>query len=63
MLTLISAALISASLGFLLAVPCIVETTPITMCLFFFFGIPLFALGFLLYVYSVFRDLREHGIL
>lgn len=60
--TLIESALISTGLGFLLAVPCIVETTPITMCLFFFFGVPLFGLGFLLYAYSVFKDLRAHGI-
>ncbi|MGB9381227.1 hypothetical protein [Candidatus Binatus sp.] len=61
--SLIGVALITVGLGFLLAVPCIIETTPITMCLFFFFGIPLFGLGFLLYAYSVFKDLRTHGIL
>jgi hypothetical protein len=38
--------LITVGLGFFPAVPCIIETTPITMCLFFFFGIPLFGLGF-----------------
>ncbi|MGC1190096.1 MAG: hypothetical protein WA861_05880 [Candidatus Binatus sp.] len=61
--SLIGVALITVGLGFLLAVPCIIETTPITMCVFFFFGIPLFGLGFLLYAYSVFKDLRTHGIL
>jgi len=61
--TLIEAALISTGLGFMLAVPCIVETTPITMCLFFFLGVPLFSVGFLLYAYSVIKDLRVHGIL
>ncbi len=61
--TLIEAALISVGLGFLLAVPCIVDTTPITMCLFFFFSVPLFGLGVLLYAYSVFKDLRTHGVL
>ena len=61
--TLIEAALISVGLGFLLAVPCIIETTPITMCLFFFFGVPLFGLGFLLYAYWVLKDLREHGVI
>lgn len=61
--SLIGVALITVGLGFLLAVPCIIETTPITMCVFSFFGIPLFGLGFLLYAYSVFKDLRTHGIL
>ncbi len=63
MSTLVEAALISVGLGFLLALPCIVDTTPITMCLFFFFGIPLFGLGLLLYGYFVFKDLRAHGVL
>ncbi|MGH7923103.1 MAG: hypothetical protein ACREQH_00765 [Candidatus Binatus sp.] len=60
--SLIESSLIVVSLGFLLAIPCIIHTTPITMCLFFFFGIPLFGVGFLLYAYSVFKDLRAHGI-
>ena len=60
---LITVALVAVGLGFLLAVPCIVETTPITMCLFFFFGIPLFALGFLSYVVAVLQDLRRHQVL
>ena len=60
---LITVALIAVGLGFLLAVPCIVDTTPITMCLFFFLGIPLFALGFLSYVAAVIQDLRRHQVL
>jgi len=60
--TVIEAALISVCLGFLLAIPCIIQTTPITMCVFFFLGVPLFGLGFLLYAYSVLKDLRTHGI-
>ena len=60
---LITVALITVGLGFLLAVPCIVETTPITMCLFFFLGIPLFAIGFLSYVAAVVQDLRRHQVL
>ena len=59
---IIEAALIFNVLGFLLSVPCIIATTPITMCIFFFFGLPLFAAGFLLYAYSVFVDLRSHGV-
>ncbi len=61
--TLIQTALITVGLGFLLAVPCIIETTPITMCLFFFFGVPLFALGFLSYLIVVIQDLRRHEVL
>jgi hypothetical protein len=61
--SLIGLALITVGLGFFLAVPCIIETTPITMCLFFFFGIPLFALGFLSYVIAVIQDLRRHEVL
>lgn len=34
--SLIGVALITVGLGFLLVVPCIIETTPITMCLFSF---------------------------
>jgi hypothetical protein len=60
---LITVALITVGLGFLLAVPCIVETTPITMCLFFFLGIPLFAIGFLSYIAAVVQDLRRHEVL
>lgn len=58
----IEAALIVNVLGFVLSLPCIIATTPITMCIFFFFALPLFALGFLLYAYSVFVDLRSHGV-
>ena len=61
--SLIKTALITVGLGFLLAVPCIIETTPITMCLFFFFGVPLFALGFLSYLIVVVKDLRRHEVL
>ena len=61
--TLIEVALIAAGLGFLLALPCAIDTTPITMCVFFFFGIPLSTVGFLLYGYSVFMDLRAHKVL
>jgi len=61
--TLIEVALISVGLGFFLALPCIIDTTPITMCLFFFSGVPLFGLGLLLYAYAIFKDLRRHGVL
>jgi hypothetical protein len=33
------------------------------MCLFFFFGVPLFAIGFLSYVVAVIQDLRRHEVL
>jgi hypothetical protein len=63
MTSLVGTAMIFSGLGFLLAIPCLIATTPITMCLFFFFGVPSLGLGFLLYAYSVFRDMRTHGIL
>ncbi|MBV8137600.1 MAG: hypothetical protein JO121_18530 [Deltaproteobacteria bacterium] len=62
MSNIIEAALIFNLLGFALSIPCIIATTPITMCIFFFLGLPFFAVGFLLYAYSVFVDLRSHGV-
>lgn len=61
--SIIEVALICTGLGFLLALPCIVDTTPITMVLFFFVGVPFLGLGFLLYAYALLSDLRAHGVL
>jgi len=49
-------------LGLLATLPCLIDTTPITMTLFFMVGIPLFAGGFFIYVGSVIADLRRHGV-
>lgn len=49
-------------LGLLATLPCLIDTTPITMTLFFVVGIPLFAAGFLIYGATVIADLRRHGV-
>jgi hypothetical protein len=56
-------AMLLSGLGLLATLPCLIVTTPITMTVFFLFGIPLFALGFFVYVYAVLSDLRHHGVL
>ena len=60
---LVKWSLIVSGLGFLLSIPCIVNTTPLSMVLFFFTSVPLFGLGFLLYLIAVMRDLRSHKVL
>jgi len=42
---------------------CLYETTALSMTSFFTFGIPLYGLGALLYIFEVFRDLRRHEVL
>jgi hypothetical protein len=41
----------------------VLHTTPLSMVLFFFTSLPLFGLGFLLYVIALIRDLRTHKVL
>ena len=60
---LIQWALVASTLGFLLAIPCLLETTPITMLVFFLVSLPLFGIGLLLYLAAVVRDLRTHKVL
>jgi len=60
---LIEWALVATALGFLLAIPCLLVTTPITMVLFFLVSLPLFGIGLLLYLAAVVRDLRSHKVL
>ncbi len=50
-------------LGLLATLPCLFETTPITMTLFFFLAIPLFTAGLLEYLWLVIADLRHHRVL
>lgn len=50
-------------LGLLATLPCLLNTTPITMTVFFAVGIPLFAAGFLSYLWLVIADLRRHQVL
>jgi hypothetical protein len=63
MTRLIGWALAANALGFLLAIPCLLDTTPITMVVFFLVSLPLFAIGFLLYLSAVVGDLRSHKVL
>jgi hypothetical protein len=63
MAKLIHLALVANALGFFLTVPCLVNTTPITMSLFFLVSLPLFGIGFVLYMAAVIRDLRKHQVL
>lgn len=60
---LVDWALLINALALLLSIPCVLHTTPLTMVLFFFTSLPLFALGFLLYLIAVIRDLRTHQVL
>jgi hypothetical protein len=61
--TAIEIAFFLTGLGLLATIPCLVNTTPITMTMFFFLGIPLFMGGFIVYLYAVIRDLRSHGVM
>lgn len=60
---LLRTALILHGFGLLLTIPCLVSSTPITMTVFFMLGIPLFAAGFLSYLWVVIQDLRRHGVM
>jgi len=59
----IQIALILNGLGLLATIPCLLDTTPINMTVFFVLGIPLFGIGFLSYVVAVIQDLRRHKVL
>lgn len=51
------------ALGSVIAGICLINTTAVTMTLFFFIGIGTFALGFLAYAKAVWDDLRTHQVL
>ena len=59
----IEIALLASGLGMVATLLCLIDTTPITMTLFFAVGIPLFVAGFLLYALAVLKDLRGHRVL
>jgi hypothetical protein len=59
----IQIALILNGLGLLATIPCILDTTPISMTVFFVVGIPLFGAAFLSYAAAVIQDLRRHKVL
>ena len=53
-----------ACVAFMLAtaVPCLIQTTPVTMSLFFFVGLPVLALGMFFYLRSLFEFLKSHWV-
>ena len=53
-----------ACVAFMLAtaIPCLIKTTPVTMSLFFFAGIPVLALGMFFYLRSLLEFLKRHWI-
>ena len=53
-----------ACVAFMLAtaIPCLIKTTPVTMSLFFFAGIPVLALGMFFYLRSLIEFLKSHWI-
>ena len=56
-------ALASSALATVPTLWCLYETTSLSMTSFFTFGIPLYAIGALLYLVEVWRDLRRHRVL
>ncbi len=60
---LVEWSLAATALGVLLCIPCVLQTTPLTMVLFFYTSLPLFVLGFVLYVVALIQDLRSHKVL
>jgi hypothetical protein len=59
----IQLALVLVALGTLFSVASLLNTTALTMTLFFSVGVPAFAIAGLLYVVEVLRDLRRHRVL
>lgn len=60
---LVTFALFCTCIGMLATLPCLIRTTPLTMIAFFAIGMPLFAVGFVLYLIAVIRDLRSHKVI
>ncbi len=53
-----------ACVAFMLAtaIPCLIKTTPATMSLFFFAGLPVLALGIVFYLRSFLEFLESHWV-
>lgn len=53
-----------ACVAFMLAtaIPCLIRTTPVTMSLFFFVGLPVLGLGMTFYLRSLFEFLKSHWV-
>lgn len=57
------ASVVLVSVGTVLSIACLLETTALTMTAFFSAGLPAYAVAGLLYVREVVRDLRRHRVL
>jgi hypothetical protein len=44
------------------AIPCLVKTTPVTMSVFFFIGLPVMALGAFFYLSSLLQFVKSHWV-
>lgn len=44
------------------AIPCLIKTTPVTMSVFFFVGLPVLGLGVLFYLRSLLEFFKSHWI-
>jgi hypothetical protein len=53
-----------ACVAFMLAtaIPCLIKTTPVTMSLFFFAGLPVLGLGIMFYLRSLLEFLKSHWV-
>jgi hypothetical protein len=57
------AAIALVALATVLAFWCLIQTTAVSMTVFFSIGIPFYGLGALLYLAEIFLDLRRHRVL
>jgi len=60
---LIGWALAANALAFRWPTPCLLDTTSITMVVFFLVSLPPFGMGLLLYLAAVVLDMRSHKVL
>ena len=61
--TLVRFSILTAGLGILACLPVLVRESAYTLVLFMFVAQPLLALGFVLFVWKVFRDLRRKELI
>lgn len=60
---LVTLAIAFAMAGILVCLALLIRETPYTLTAFMFLGQPLLVIGFLLYAWKVFRDLRRKELL
>jgi hypothetical protein len=61
--SLVTLAIAFAAAGIVSCLALLIRETPYTLTAFMFLGQPLLAIGFLLYAWKVFRDLRNKELL